>query len=134
MTFGEHLILDCTGMNDNMSNKEEIQKFINELVNDVLKMKKKGDTIFEYFEDNEYNRERDIVGYSVVQVISLSSIVLHLNDISHTGYIDIFTCGDLKLDDITDCINRYFSPDTMKKLMILRDGNYGPAILPFENE
>jgi S-adenosylmethionine/arginine decarboxylase-like enzyme len=134
MTFGEHLILDCTGMNDNMSNKEEIQKFIDELVNNVLKMKKKGDTVFEYFEDNEYNRERDIVGYSVVQVISLSSIVLHLNDISRTGYIDIFTCGDLKLDDIASCINRYFSPDTMKKLMILRDGNYGPAILPFENE
>jgi hypothetical protein len=72
MTFGEHLILDCTGMNDNMSNKEEIQKFIDELVNNVLKMKKKGDTVFEYFEDNEYNRERDIVGYSVVQVISFN--------------------------------------------------------------
>jgi S-adenosylmethionine/arginine decarboxylase-like enzyme len=73
---------------------------MDELVNNVLKMKKKGDTVFEYFEDNEYNRERDIVGYSVVQVISLSSIVLHLDDISRTCYIDIFTCGDLKLDDI----------------------------------
>ena len=56
-------------------------------------MKKKGDTVFEYFPDNDYNRIRDIVGFSVVQVISLSSITLHFNDISKTAYIDVFTCG-----------------------------------------
>jgi hypothetical protein len=38
--------------------------------------------LLEYFEDNEYNRERDIVGYSVVQIISLSNITNHINEIS----------------------------------------------------
>ena len=93
MTFGKHLVLDCTGFNDNMRSKKIIQDFINDLVIYVLKMKKKGDTVFEYFPDNDYNRIRDIGGFSVVQVISLSSIKLHLNDISKTAYINVFTCG-----------------------------------------
>ena len=70
--FGKHLILDCDEMNINMESIEEIQKFIDELVIDVL-------THCEYFEDSYYNSIRGIVGYSVVQVIILSSIVLHLN-------------------------------------------------------
>ena len=92
-------------------------------------MKKKGNTLFEYFEDNEFNRCRDIVGFSVVQVISLSSIVLHLNDISKTGYIDIFTCGDIIEHDVIECINKYFSPSSINKLMILRDSKDGPIVI-----
>ena len=82
MTFGTHLILDCAGMNINFESRDLIQKFIDELVIDVLKMKKIGDTIYQYFPDNDYNRIHEIVGYSVVQIISLSSITLHLNYIS----------------------------------------------------
>ena len=40
MTFGKHLVLDCTGFNDNMRSKKVIQDFINDLVIYVLKMKK----------------------------------------------------------------------------------------------
>ena len=101
MTFGKHLILDCTGFNDNMRSKKVIQDFINDLVIYVLKMKKKGETIFEYFPDNDYNRIRDIVGFSVVQVISLSSITLHLNDISR-----IFTDKCPRLSQISQMTGR----------------------------
>ena len=84
-----------------MKSKKVIQDFINDLVVYVLKIMKKGETVFEYFPDNTYNRERDIVGYSVVQVINLSSITLHLNDISKTGYVDVFTCGNVKVGNPT---------------------------------
>ena len=90
-----------------MTKKRAIKDFINDLVLYVLKMKKKGDTVFEYFPDNDYNRIRDIVGFSVVQVISLSSITLHLNDISKTAYIDVFTCGNIDVEKVIDCIIKF---------------------------
>ena len=90
MTFWTHLILDCAGMNINIESRDLIQKFIDELVIDVLKMKKIGDTIYQYFPDTHYNCIHEIVGYSVVQIISLSSITLYLNDLPKSGFIHIF--------------------------------------------
>ena len=120
MVFGVELILDCDDCKGNITDKDYIQKFIDELV-ETLGMKKKGNTIFEYFEDNEYNRTRDIVGYSVVQIISLSNITLHINEISRTFYVNIFTCGEL--DDLKAILlfSEYFKPMKMKKQIIIRD-------------
>jgi S-adenosylmethionine/arginine decarboxylase-like enzyme len=126
--FGKHLILDITGMKAT-SDVVVIQQFIDELVLDVLKMKKKGDTIFEYFPDTQYNHQYDIVGYSVCQIISLSSITLHLNDLSGTGYMDIFTCGDIQTDDIINCVRKYFKAQTIHKLLISRDAYTGQKII-----
>ena len=132
--FGKHLILDCSGMGEGMKNKKVIQDFINDLVVYILKMKKKGETVFEYFPDNEYNRKRDIVGYSVVQVISLSSITLHLNDISKTGYIDVFTCGNIKVDKVIECVQKYFEVDVIHSLLVSRDSNEGMKVIVRDND
>ena len=120
MVFGKELIIDADDCKGNITDKDYIQKFINELV-ETLGMKKKGDTIFEYFENNDYNRTRDIVGYSVVQIISLSNITLHINEISKTFYVNIFTCGEL--DDLKAILlfSEYFKPMKMKKQIIIRD-------------
>ncbi len=131
--FGKHLILDCDEMNINMESMEEIQKFIDELVIDVLKMKKVGKTHYEYFEDSYYNRIRGIVGYSVVQVISLSSIVLHLNDIPKSGFIDIFTCGDIKAGEVIACVNKYFSPQKIHSRLISRCEKQGSLDIKLES-
>ena len=112
--FGTHLIIDdndCRGAIDDRGN---IQNFINELVK-KLGMKKKGQTIFEYFEDNDYNREHDIVGYSVCQIISLSSIVMHINDISRTVYLDVFSCSEVDETMVGLIFSDYFKPSKMKK-------------------
>ena len=105
--FGAHLIIDADECEGDIKDKEHIQKFIDTLVED-MGMKKKGATIFEYFEDNEYNRERDIVGYSVVQIISLSSIVIHINDISRTMYLDVFTCSELDETKVSILFSEFF--------------------------
>jgi len=84
-------------------------------------MEKKGETIFEYFEDNKFNRDNDLVGYSVCQIISLSNIVLHINFISKTIYFDFFTCGSLKTDLIHSLFMNYFNPKTIKKIILNRD-------------
>ncbi len=118
--FGVIFMLDADGCEANITSKDHIQSFIDELVK-LMGMKKKGETIFEYFEDNEYNRERDIVGYSVVQIISLSNITIHINEISRTIYMDVFSCGELDDTQITLLFSDYFKPQKLKKQRIIRD-------------
>ena len=118
--FGTHLILDADECEGNITSKAHIQEFINKLVED-MGMKKVGETIFEYCEDNDYNRERDIVGYSVVQIISLSSITIHINEISRTIYTDIFTCGELDETRVCLLFSDFFKPTKIKKQLISRN-------------
>ena len=57
MSFGTELIIDAAGCGeDEIKDKRNIQNFIDELVK-TMNMKKVGETIFEYFEDNEYKNE-----------------------------------------------------------------------------
>ena len=118
--FGVHYILDADNCEGEIKDRKHIQDFIDTLVS-KLGMKKKGETVFEYFEDNDYNRQRDIVGWSVVQIISLSNITIHINEISRTIYLDVFTCGEL--DDLTIGLlfSDFFKATKMKKQIIYRD-------------
>lgn len=118
--FGQELLLDAYNCQGFLNKKEYIQLFIDEL---VLKtgMKKKGKTIFEWFEDNEYNRERDIVGYSVVQIISLSNITLHINEISKSIYLNFFTCSNLDDELVVKIFKNYFKPEHFRISIVERD-------------
>jgi len=121
--FGTLLIIDADCCEGDITNKNHIQQFIDKLVEE-MGMKKKGETVFEYFEDNEYNRERDIVGYSVFQCISLSSIVIHINDISRTMYLDVFTCSDLDETKVGLLFSDYFKAKKIKKRIFTRDARH----------
>ena len=119
--WGYHYMIDGANCKtDKLNDKKHIQEFIDELCK-ISGMKKKGNTIFEYFEDNEYNRERDIVGYTVVQIISLSNITLHINEISRTIYFDFFTCGDFCEFKVLLLLSDYFQPQKINKQIIKRD-------------
>ena len=118
--FGVHLMIDANNCNGNITNRNHIQNFIDVLV-EALGMKKKGETVFEWFDYNEYNIERDIVGWSVVQIISLSSITIHINEISKTVYFDLFTCGELDELKVSILFSDYFQPKAMKKRILVRD-------------
>jgi len=118
--FGKELIIDMKDCLGNITSKEHIQDFINSLISKIG-MQKKGETIFEYFEDNDYNRERDIVGYSIVQIISLSNITIHINENSKSVYFNLFTCGDLDELKVVLIVSDFFLPLKMNKKIIIRD-------------
>ena len=130
--FGVELLLDANDCQGNITSKEIIQEFIDILVKE-LDMKKKGETIFEYFENNPYNQERDIVGYSVVQIISLSNITLHINEISKTVYLNLFTCGKLDDTEVIFLFNNYFKPMQIKQILYTRDAKSITSTLEPEN-
>lgn len=121
MTFGKHFIIDANlCCEENIKNLEKIKNFIDDLCH-IGKMDKKGELIVEVFPENKFNIDNDLVGYSIVQIISLSNITLHINFISRTIYFDFFTCGALKTDLIINLFNNYFNPKTIKKIILQRD-------------
>jgi len=120
MVSAKHLIIDANDCQGDITNREYIQKFINHLC-ELGKMEKIGETIFEYYEDTPFNRQNDLIGYSVVQIISISNITIHINFLSKTLYFDFFTCGALKTDLIHSLFLNYFHPKTIKKIILQRD-------------
>lgn len=124
MVFGSLLIFDLKNcLTNHLSTKEILQYFINNLIK-IMDMKAIGDTIFEYFEPNEFNIENDLVGFSITQIISMSSITMHICEGSKNVYLDIFTCCNIN-DDILKKINNLiqyiFNPNTINHKIIERD-------------
>lgn len=120
MVFGHHLIIDANECSGEIRSIEKITDFIDDLC-EIGQMKKKGDLIIEEFEENQFNINNDLVGYSIVQIISLSNITIHINFISRTIYFDFFTCGKIKEGLIVALFKNYFNPKTIKKIIINRD-------------
>lgn len=120
MVFGKHLIIDANECSGEIRNIEKITNFIDDLC-EIGQMQKKGDLIIEEFEENQFNINNDLVGYSIVQIISLSNITIHINFISRTIYFDFFTCGKIKEGLIVALFKNYFNPKTIKKIILQRD-------------
>lgn len=120
MVFGHHLIIDANECSGEIRSIEKITDFIDDLC-EIGQMQKKGDLIIEEFEENQFNINNDLVGYSIVQIISLSNITIHINFISRTIYFDFFTCGKIKEGLIVALFKNYFYPKTIKKIIINRD-------------
>lgn len=121
MVFGKHIIIDANECDEKkIKDLNNIKNFIDVLCR-VGNMQKKGDLIIEFFPETKFNIKRDLVGYSIVQIISLSNITLHINFYSRTIYFDFFTCGKLKENLIILLFYIYFSPKTIKKIKLNRD-------------
>jgi S-adenosylmethionine/arginine decarboxylase-like enzyme len=120
ITWGKHFIIDANQCQGSITSIDNINGFITDLCR-IGGMTKKGNLVVENFPDNQYNRERDLVGYSVVQIISLSNITLHINFISKTIYFDFFTCGELNEDKVTNLFKYYFRPETIKTILLNRE-------------
>lgn len=121
---GEELVIDGKECNcDFLDNKEYLQKFIDELV--ILgNMNKIGDTQFEYFPYTHYNIENDLCGYTIFQCISVSSIVIHIAEISKTVYFNFHTCKYLPDDNVVELFKKYFKPKSLRRRIINRDMNF----------
>jgi S-adenosylmethionine/arginine decarboxylase-like enzyme len=120
ISWGKEIIIDANQCSGGITSIDNINGFITDLCR-IGSMTKKGKMIVEEFEDNQYNRERDLVGYSVVQIISLSNITLHINFISKTVYLNYFTCGELNEDKVTNLFKYYFRPESIKTILLNRE-------------
>lgn len=121
--FGTLLIFDCKNCRGEINDKQTIQTLIDNMV-ETMEMKKVGETIFEWFDMNEFNIENDLVGYSVCQIISMSSITIHICSLSKRVYLDCFTCCQINeelINRLSNLITWSFTPETIEKKIINRN-------------
>jgi S-adenosylmethionine/arginine decarboxylase-like enzyme len=112
--WGYHLMLDCSGCNLNISDKQYIYNFVKELV-ELIGMEAHGEPVIELLLQGEPNQ-----GYSLMQLITTSNICAHFVDKDNTAYIDVFSCKEFKIDTVSDVVNKYFSPKKTKLNFITR--------------
>lgn len=122
-SFGWLSVYDLKNCKGDINNRLLLSNFLEVLVENIMGMNIIGIPQYEYFEDNEFNRERDLIGYSITCIISLSSITIHICELSKTAYIDIFSCCELndELDNqIFNLIKSIFEPDEIRGKIIRR--------------
>jgi S-adenosylmethionine/arginine decarboxylase-like enzyme len=120
--FGTLMIFDCVGCNAFINDKAYLDEFVNSTVKE-MGMKKINNPAVEWFPDNDFNRKHDLIGFSYLQIISLSSITIHCCTLSGKMYIDVFTCckiNDTLVDAISFIIQKLFSPLIINKKQINR--------------
>lgn len=116
--FGYHLMLDCSGCDTvAMKQKTVCYNFIKELVSSI-DMTPVGEPIIEYLLPDDPK-----AGFSIMQLISTSSIVAHLMDLDGTAYFDVFSCKEYNIQTVQDVVNKYFSPKKTRVNFITRDAN-----------
>ena len=112
--WGYHLMLDCSGCNDNIKDKQSIYNFVKELV-DAIKMEAHGEPVIEFLLPDEPNQ-----GYSLMQLITTSNICAHFVNTNNSAYIDVFSCKEFNIETVKDVVNKYFSTTKMKVNFITR--------------
>ena len=112
--WGYHLILDCSGCNNSIADKSQIELFLKSLVEEI-KMKAVGDPVIKYLLEGEPN-----AGFSVMQLIETSSITCHFVELNSTMYIDVFSCKEFKPTDAIAVVDKFFAPTKVKQRFLTR--------------
>ena len=85
-----------------MQNADAIREFVRTLC-DRIKMRRYGETQVVFFGD-----EPRVQGFSMTQLIETSLISAHFADVSHTIYLDIFSCAPYDPKDAAKFAADYF--------------------------
>lgn len=113
--WGYHLILDCSGL-DPVAIKDPklLDTWIRDLVQRI-NMKAHGDPVITYNGEEPYHS-----GYTVVQIITTSSIVAHFIDNPSTCYLDVFSCKPFEFDTVKTVMKEYFGVQHFREFYLTR--------------
>lgn len=114
MSWGYHLLLDCSGCNSRIRDKESIKQFVSALIT-AIDMKRVGNPVLQYLTPTPENS-----GYSLMQMIETSNITAHFVESNHSAYIDVFSCKQFDPQVAEQVIKDYFDPTTIKTNFITR--------------
>jgi S-adenosylmethionine/arginine decarboxylase-like enzyme len=115
MVWGRLIIIDLYNCDKNLiKNKKEIELFIIELCKKI-KMKRHGKAIIKRFGKNS------LKGYSAIQFIETSSIIIHFDEINNKAFIDIFSCKKFDENNIEKFSKEFFKTKNSKIKILIRD-------------
>jgi S-adenosylmethionine/arginine decarboxylase-like enzyme len=123
--WGQHLILDLGGCNENICDKSAISDFVKELVSEI-DMVAYGEPLIVHFAEHSY----EAAGYSLVQLIETSAIMGHFSDNNRDAYLDIFSCKSIDQDAAIRVVEKHFTPGKIHAAFIERGINL-PLRSPF---
>ncbi len=103
--WGQHLVLDLGGCNENICLKSAISRFVKELVKKI-DMVAYGEPLIVHFAEHSF----EAAGYSLVQLIETSAIMGHFSDNNRDAYLDIFSCKCIDQDIAISVVEKHFSP------------------------
>lgn len=102
-SWGKHLVVDASGCNEAINDKETIIKFIKQLVIDI-DMKAFGEPTVEWFAEHDPSK----AGFSLVQLIETSAIVCHFVPQTWSLHFDAFSCKDFDSETVISLLREYF--------------------------
>ena len=103
--FGWELCIDVWECDPSLlCDGEYIKRFLVDLCDDVLKMRRYGSPFVERFGlDNPI-----VAGYSAVQLIETSSVVCHFAEQSRSAYFDVFSCKEFDATEVIEFCAKSF--------------------------
>lgn len=114
MSWGFHLLLDCSGCNSRIYDKESIKDFVNVLICKI-EMKPVGDPVIKHLSPTAEN-----TGYSLMQMIETSNITAHFVESNQSAYIDVFSCKEFDPAVVEQVVVEYFAPANINKQFLSR--------------
>jgi len=117
-TFGQELILNLYECNpEKISSGQEIKKFVIELCDDVIKMKRYGEPLIPHFgHDNPITS-----GFSLVQLIETSSVTAHFSEYKKSVYLNIFSCAWYDPVKTREFCVKFFEAKRFEEHLIIRE-------------
>jgi len=116
--YGQELILnlyDCSM--EKISSGEEIKKFVIELCDNVIKMKRYGEAFIPHFG----HKNPMTSGYSLVQLIETSSVTAHFSEYKKNVYLNIFSCAWYDPQKTRDFCVKFFEAKRFEERLIMRE-------------
>ena len=107
-------MLDCSGCNSNVSDRDSIYNFNKELI-ERIDMVQEGEPIIKHLLPGDPKQ-----GFSLMQLITTSNICAHFMDHGGTAYIDIFSCKEFNIEDAKSVVSKYFEPAKMRVMYVIR--------------
>lgn len=125
-SWGQHLVIDMGGCNENICIKEAISVFVKELVK-AINMVAYGEPVIVHFAEHSY----EAAGYSLVQLIETSAIMGHFSDNNRDAYLDIFSCKSIDQETALQVVEKHFAPQKIHAAFLER-GIDLPLQVPFQ--
>ncbi|OGG11803.1 hypothetical protein A2Z00_01925 [Candidatus Gottesmanbacteria bacterium RBG_13_45_10] len=115
--FGQELVLNLVDCDPKkISSKKEIQKFVIELCDDVIHMKRYGKALIPHFGHNNPMTS----GYSLVQLIETSSVTAHFSELKRSVYLNIFSCAWFDHDKAAAFCKKFFRAKRVEMNLLIR--------------
>lgn len=115
--FGQELILNLYDCDlKTISSGADIKKFVVELCDNVIHMKRYGEPLIPHF-----GHENPITsGYSLVQLIETSSVTAHFSEFKRSVYLNIFSCAWYDEIKTRDFCQKFFGAKRVTSKLLKR--------------